>query len=353
MAAGPIANLLFAIIAYSIIFMMGIPGIRPIIDDVTIASPAHTAGLIAGDEIVAINGSDTPTWHSVNRELLKIALDGGLANVTIKLQDKEVLKQLSIAKQEQASLSTGTLISSLGLQPYMVDLQPIIARVVDKSAAQLGGLKPGDRIVSINGDSTQSWKQVVSIVQSNADKALTFIVMRDSIELELMITPLKSIDKIGKIGASVDSTMTELPTELQAIERYNLIDALVKGTSETWAFSVATLSSIGGMIIGDIASDNIGGPIAIAQYASSSAERGLISFISFLAMISISLGLLNLLPIPVLDGGHLAMYFIEWIRGEALSESSQFQLQKLGILLLLLLMFLAFFNDLTRLFGLY
>jgi len=350
-AAGPIANLLFAVVAYSFIFMVGIPGVRPIVDEVTITSPASIAGVTVGDEITAVNGRDTPTWRSVNRELLDIAIEGGAARVTVKMDGNEAVKHLSIPKQEITTLSATALMKSLGLKPYMVELKPVIANVVDNGPAQLGGLQAGDSIVSVNGDLTKSWNKLVSIVQSNANEALTFVVMRESDQIELVITPYVAPGNVGKIGASVDSQKTVLPKELQAVERYGLIDALIKGTHQTWSFSALTLKSIGGMLIGDVSSDNIGGPITIAQYASSSANGGFISFVSFLAMISISLGLLNLLPIPVLDGGHLAMYFIEWIRGEALSEQSQLQLQKLGIILLLMLMFLAFFNDLTRLFG--
>jgi len=196
-----------------------------------------------------------------------------------------------------------------------------------------------------------SWLEVVNKVQSSSNELLGFVVERKQEKIKLQITPEESPEGKGLIGAQVDINYPIIADELLSVERYGFIDALGKASYQTWSFSAATLKSLAGMIVGSVSSENIGGPITIAQYASTSANQGFIAFVSFLAMISISLGLLNLLPIPVLDGGHLMLYLIEWIRGEPLADAVQFQIQKVGLSLLAMLMFLAFFNDLSRLFG--
>jgi len=346
-AAGPIANLLFAVVAYWFIFVLGVPGIRSIIDDVPPNTPAAIAQINAGDEIAAINGSHTPTWSSVYRKLAKLAENGGVANLTVNIGGSMVERQIDIPKRDFSTPISHSLLEQLGLSPIRVELQPIIDSVIEGEAADRAGLRSGDEIIAVDGVLISGWSQFVDIVQHNADKPLEVTVKRESETTGLSITPTNS----GKIGVTVDSSRTAIPLALQAVERYGWGDAIARACYETWSFSSSTLKSLAGMLTGAVSSKNIGGPITIAQFAGASADRGLISFISFLAMISISLGILNLLPIPILDGGHLALYFVEWLRGAPLSEQVQFQSQKIGVILLLMLMFLAFFNDLTRLFG--
>jgi len=350
-AAGPIANLLFAIIAYWFVFVLGIPGIRSIIDDVAPNTPAAYAQINAGDEIAAINGSDTPTWSSAYRKLAKLAENGGVANLTVNTGGSMVERQINIPKRDFSTPISHSLLEQLGLSPIRVDLRPIIGSVMRGGAADRAGLRSGDEIIAVDGVLIAGWSQFVDIVQQSVNKPLEVTVQRETGTDILSITPTNSENNSGKIGVTVDSSQTAIPMELQAAEQYGWGSAIGRACYETWSFSSSTLNSLLGMLTGAVSSKNIGGPITIAQFAGASADRGLISFISFLAMISISLGILNLLPIPILDGGHLALYFVEWLRGSPLSEQVQFQSQKIGIILLLMLMFLAFFNDLTRLFG--
>jgi len=350
-AAGPIANLIFAILAYWLIFVLGVPGIRSVIADVEVNSPAAVAQFVSGDEILSVNGRDTATWSSVYRSLSRIAETGGKAEFIVNSGGTELSRTLILDKLSTSFTPSISLLQQIGFSPIRIGLKPVIGSVVNGQAADKAGIQSGDLILSVEGESIKDWMDLVTLVQANANKPLEVMLERDSQLETIVLTPISDANNIGKIGVAVDSSKTIVNTEMQAVERYGVISAIGKACYETWSFSTATLNSIGGMLTGAVSSKNIGGPITIAQYAGKSADRGLISFLSFLAMISISLGLLNLLPIPILDGGHLALYLIEWIRGAPLSEQTQFQIQKVGIVLLLILMFLAFFNDLTRLFG--
>lgn len=350
-AAGPIANLLFAVMAYWVIFIVGIPGLRSIIDEVIPESPAAYAQLIEGDEIVRVDGRDTPTWYAVHKAMAHIAENGGIAELIVNTGGIELSRSIDIPKWQFDPAAPESLIQVLGISPINIALKPVLGSITEGGAADRSGLQVGDELLSADGVPIESWSGWVTLVRANPDKELTVKIKRSEQNISVILTPQRTEDNVGKIGASVDVSNTIMPTDLEAQLRYSPLPALGQAVLETWQFSSSTVKSLGGMLIGTVSSKNIGGPITIAQYAGASAERGVMSFISFLAMISISLGILNLLPIPVLDGGHLAMYFVEWLRGSPLSEQAQLQGQKVGIVLLLMLMFLAFFNDLSRLFG--
>ncbi len=350
-AAGPIANLLFAVMAYWIIFMVGIPGTRSIIDDVAPESPAAYGQLMAGDQILNVDGRDTPTWLAVHKALARVAESGGVAELTVNTGGVELPRSIDIPKWQFDPEAPESLIQLLGISPISIALKPVLGSILENGAAKRAGLQIGDELISADDVHIDSWSGWVTLVRANPDKALNIKIKRNGHDVSVILTPEKATDNIGKIGAGVDVSSTSMPDDFEAELRYSPLSAMGQAVLETWQFSTSTLKSLGGMLLGTVSSKNIGGPITIAQYAGASAERGVMSFINFLAMISISLGILNLLPIPILDGGHLAMYFIEWLRGSPLSEQAQLQGQKVGILLLLMLMFLAFFNDLSRLFG--
>ncbi|PHS33585.1 MAG: RIP metalloprotease RseP [Methylophaga sp.] len=350
-AAGPIANLLFAIFAYWLIFIMGIPGMRPIIDEIIVDSPASYAEFRSGDEITQINGTETPTWSSVRKALFKISQSGGTAEIRVNLGDIEVQRQLEIAKIDLDSSMAKPFLNTLGLIPIQIKYKPVIGSIIRGGAAEKAGLKEGDELRTYEGDAISSWAEWVTLIRAHADIVMPIEIQRENKTIALFLTPSKTTDNIGKIGAGLDASKTKIPDYLQAELRYSPLYALRYAVQETWDFSSSTVKGIVGMLMGTVSSKNIGGPITIAQIAGASAEQGLIAFIYFLAMISVSLGILNLLPIPILDGGHLLMNLIEWVKGTALSEQAQLRSQKVGIILLLSLMFLAFFNDLTRLFG--
>jgi len=227
---------------------------------------------------------------------------------------------------------------------------PIVGSIEQGSAADRAGLQYADVLLSAEGEQLATWQAWIKLIRDNPDTDLAITIERDGQPIILTIRPDKTEQGFGRIGAGVDSGQKAQPASQRPVFHYSVIGALNRSIEEVWSFSTATLGSLAGMVMGTVSMNNLGGPIIIAQYASHFASEGFIAFLSFLAMISISLGLLNLLPIPVLDGGHLLLYLVEWIRGEALSEALQLQWQKVGIVALLLLMSLAFYNDLARLF---
>ncbi|HAD32349.1 MAG TPA: RIP metalloprotease RseP, partial [Methylophaga sp.] len=245
----------------------------------------------------------------------------------------------------------GSLFSQIGIKTVQPDMPPILGEIVADSPAERAGLQTGDELISADGKQLSSWQAWVALIQSSADEEMSIEILRDGQVEQLDITPVADENNVGRIGAAVNTEGYEIPAELRSELRYGPLAAIPQAFSQTWQFSVTTLSGLWGMLIGTVSSDNLGGPIAIAQFAGDSVQQGLIAFISFLAMISISLGILNLLPVPVLDGGHLLMYFFEWVRGKPLPESVQIQGQKIGLFLILLLMVFAFTNDIARLIG--
>lgn len=347
--AGPLANLLFAIVAYWFLLVSGIPGIKPVVGEVAPASIAAEAGLLAGDEILQVDGHDTPTWNATFKALMLHAERGEQTQITVASGGSELSHLLMVPKLgiDQA----GQLLSRLGISPLRPDIKPVIGEVVADSPAEKAGLIPGDLLLSANGAQLDNWNDWVALIQDSAGKTLSIEISRNGEKQGLQLTPQATDNGQGRIGAGVDSELSQLPEELHAELRYGPLEAVPQALVQTWQFTSSTMKSLWGMLTGEVSTDNLGGPISIAQIAGSSAEQGLISFVSFLAMISITLGILNLLPIPMLDGGHLAMFLIEAVRRKPLSEETQVKGQQIGLFLLLMLMFLAFFNDLSRLFG--
>ena len=348
-AAGPAANLLFAVFAYWLILVIGVPGSKPIIDNVNARSPAAMAELQAGDELLAINDKKTPTWNSVFQRWLAYAKSGETVTITVLSGGVEQNKTLQLP---QIGLdAAGELFEQVGITAYRPAIPAVLGQIVADGAAAKAGLKEGDKLISADGKTIDDWQAWVALIQASPGKILQITYQRDGQQFTVDVTPEKAADNKGRIGAGVAMPSEPLPAELQAELRYGPLAAIPEAVLKTWSFSANTVASLWGMLRGTVSTDNLGGPISIAQFAGSSAQQGLITFISFLAMISISLGILNLLPVPILDGGHLLMYFIEWIKGSPVSESLQIQGQKIGLILLLMLMILAFANDLARLFG--
>ena len=348
-SAGPIANLIFAILAYWMLFVVGVSGIKPIIDDVHPASIAAQAGLNPSDEILQVDGKRTPTWNSVYKALIQKAEYGERTEILVLTSGIEqqyalVIPQVSI---DQAS----SILDKIGIEPLRPAIKPVLGEIVPDSPAQKAGLKVGDVLLSSQQQTIDNWSKWVELIQASAGKELNIEIQRNEQRLTLTLTPQAGDDGKGRIGAAVDASQSTIPQDLQAELSYGPVEAVWQAVIQTWDFSSSTLKSLWGMITGKVSTDNLGGPISIAQIAGSSAEQGVTSFISFLAMISITLGILNLLPIPMLDGGHLAMFAVEAVRGKPISEITQMQIQKVGFLILIMVMFIAFFNDLTRVFG--
>lgn len=348
-SAGPAANLLFAIFAYWVLLISGIPGIKPLISEVTMDSPAAQSAFQSGDEIIAVNGKKTPTWNSVVQSWMRAAQKGETVTVSVLSGGSEIDRQLTLPKLNIDQV--GGLLSAVGLQPIRPDIPAVLGEVIRGGSAEQAGLQAGDKLLSANADSIEDWQSWVTLIQNSAGETLNITFERQGNIEQTLVMPEADENNLGRIGAAVATVDVPVPDYLVAEQRYGPLAALPEAALQTWQFSTTMLKSLWGMLAGQVSTDNLGGPITIAQFAGSSAEQGWVTFISFLAMISISLGILNLLPIPMLDGGHLMLYFIEWIKGSPVSEAVQIQSQKIGLILLLMLMVFAFTNDLTRLFG--
>jgi regulator of sigma E protease len=352
-AAGPLFNFLFAIVAYWMMFVVGVPGLRPLVGDVVPGSYAAMAGIASGDEIVAVGNTPTPTWEGTVLALLDASLaESGSVALTVRdpLGDERHLQVQFDTSNEL--LQAGGVLENFGLEPWRPPA--VIDRLVAGGAGERAGLLPGDRIVRADGVPVSSWEQWVDYVRDRPERAIRLQVVRDAREVTLDLVPDSVTEKdetIGRIGAYVRLPGDEQRATMRVVVRYGPLQALPEALGKTWGVTTLTLRTLWKMVTGKASVESLSGPISIAQYAGQSAAIGLATFLGFLGIVSVSLGVLNLLPVPVLDGGHLLFYLLELIKGSPVSEAAQLLGQRIGIALLLALMSLAFYNDLVRLFD--
>ena len=354
-AAGPIANFLLAIFVFWIIYVSyGINGIAPVINGVVEESPAYVAGLRTGDEILAVDGEETIIWQQVTMQLLARLGETGNLVLTIDPVDSNSLRDVSIPVISWMGDETEpNPVSSLGI--VLIEIPAIIAGVVAEGRAESGGLLAGDEIVSVNGRAIRGWTHWVEVIRSNPELELDTVVQREGIKTAIVLRPatktLEDGSVIGSIGAYVQETsFSELvPPEMLREVSYNPISAIQPALQETWDKSVFILGAVKKMVVGLISVKNINGPITIAQIAGQTASYGIDVYLGFLALLSISLGVLNLLPIPILDGGHLMYYMIEAVTRRPVPERIQAWGLQLGLLLISGIMVLAVYNDVSRL----
>ncbi len=352
-AAGPIFNFLFAIVAYWLMFVLGVTGVKPLIGEVKQDTPAYTAGIEQGHEILAVDGERTPTWSAFVQKCINKIVDEEPLTVLVKdsVGAEQTLK-MDLSSIQVDDLSKGNLLEQLGFSPKRFPLPAVIEKVLPDSPAEKAGLMPKDKILSADGQLIVNWTEWVSYVQKRPNQTIETEVFRDEnkITLQLVPAPTKQGEKtIGRIGAIAKAK--PLDKSYLGKEQFSPINALQQGVKKTWEMSTLTLKLMGKMIMGEASVKNLSGPISIAQYAGQSANMGLTAFLSFLAIVSVSLGVLNLLPIPILDGGHLLYYLVELIIGKPVSESVQLVGQNIGVLLLVAMMSIAFYNDIMRLFS--
>jgi regulator of sigma E protease len=352
-AAGPLFNFLFAIVAYWMMFVVGVPGLRPLVGDVMPGSYAAMAGIVSGDEIVAVDKVPTPTWEGTVLALLDASLAES-GSVALTVRDPEgAERQLQVQFDTSSELlQAGGVLENFGLEPWRPPA--VIDRLVAGGAGERAGLLPGDRIVRADDVAVSSWEQWVDYVRDRPEQAIRVRVVRDAREVTLDLVPESVTEKdktIGRIGAYVRLPGDEQRATMRVVVRYGPWQALPEALGKTWSVTTLTLRTLWKMITGKASVESLSGPISIAQYAGQSAAIGLATFLGFLGIVSVSLGVLNLLPVPVLDGGHLLFYLLELVKGSPVSEAAQLLGQKIGIALLLALMSLAFYNDLVRLFD--
>jgi regulator of sigma E protease len=349
--AGPLANLLLAVVLYWALFMYGVPGVKPVLGDIPLGTPAAVASLQAQSTIVSINGQATQSWQEARWTLLELILQQHTA--TLELRDKAgavTVRDLDMSQLSAADLD-GDFMRKLGLLPYQPPVYPIIGQLTEDGAAAQAGMKAGDRVLSVNGKAIVLWEDWVKVIRAHPGQMLQLEIERDGARRILSVTPAVVMDKgerIGRIGAGaqIDSKAFEaLLTEV----RYPPLQALSEGVSKTWDTAVISLKMMGKMVMGEVSLKNLSGPITIADYAGQSAQMGLGAYVGFLALISISLGILNLLPIPLLDGGHLLYYSVEFFKGSPVSDNLWEAGQKVGIALLVTMMAFALYNDVSRL----
>jgi len=346
--AGPLANFLLAIVFYAVLLMHGLPEMKPFIGTPPTGSPAAVAGLAAGDEVRTIDGEPVASFQDLRLLLLRASAEGGPAQLT--LADGRHAR-LDLPPLEDAYESDP--LAPIGIVRYDPPIDPVIGEATAGGVAERAGLVHGDRVLTINGQSAADWQALVAAVRAHPGKPLVFGVERAGVRREVTLTPERvetEAGVIGRIGAApkIDPAAFDA---LMTTTRLGPVDALVGGVGKTWEMSLFTLEMMGRMVMGQVSWKNLSGPLTIADYAGQSAALGWVSFVGFLALVSISLGVLNLLPIPMLDGGHLMYYVAEVLTGRPVSEAVMEQAGRVGMALLLLLMTFAIFNDLQRLFA--
>lgn len=350
-AAGPIANFLLAILFFWVLAMLGTQQVRPVVGAVEPGSLAASAGLVAGQEIVSIDGEPTSGWSAVNLQLVRRLGESGTLQVGVRDDGASAEHQLQIKLDAWLKgADEPDPIQSLGVRPWRPSVAPVLAEIAPKSPAAAAGLQVGDTLLALDGVAVGDWQQWVDAVRARPETKVTLRVERDGAQLEVPVTLARHGEgksSGGYLGAGVKAV--QWPADMLREVSYGPLDAVGQGLSRTWNMSVLTLDSLKKMLFGELSVKNLSGPITIAKVAGASAQSGVGDFLNFLAYLSISLGVLNLLPIPVLDGGHLLFYLVEWARGRPLSDRVQGWGVQIGISLVIGVMLLALINDLGRL----
>jgi regulator of sigma E protease len=351
--AGPVANFLLAILLYWVLFMHGVPGIRPIVGTPVPGTPAAQAQLAPGELVARVDGADVPTWQDLRWALL----EHSLRKDTVELEMHAERGDIQFRRLDLSSIGADKidvdLMQAIGLTRYQPPLKPVIGRLIAGGAGERDGLKEGDEVAEVDGHAIAGWEELVALITAAPERTLQFKILRAGATRQLAVTPQSKQEggkTLGRIGAAPkidEAAMKRLITEV----RYGPLESVARAVERTWGVSTFTLKMLGKMIAGEVSLKNLSGPITIADYAGQSAQLGWLAYLSFLALISISLGVLNLMPVPLLDGGHLMYYVAEIIKGSPVSDRVMEVGQQVGMVLLFSLMAFALYNDINRLFG--
>jgi regulator of sigma E protease len=351
--AGPAFNFLFAIAVYAGLYMVGLPEARPMLAEPPAATLARSAGIRAGDLVRAVEGEPVATWQALRWRVLQAALQlESLRIEVINARDQLSTVTLDLRDYPAQEVESDVL-ERIGLRLFRPTLDPVLGQVVSGSAAERAGLEKGDRVTHVDGRAVATWEDLVREVRRRPGRQAALRIERGELSMTLPVTPeavAVNGEHIGRIGAAPEIPAAHAERIFVQV-RYGPLASLGHAVTKTWDISVFSLRMLGRMLLGQVSWKNLSGPVTIADFAGQSAQLGWIPYLTFLALISISLGVLNLLPIPPLDGGHLMFYVVEILKGSPASERAIEFGQRVGIGLLLVLMAFAFYNDLTRLFA--
>jgi regulator of sigma E protease len=352
-AAGPLINLAFAVFLFWILFMQGSETLRPIIGRVLPQTPAAVAGMETGDEIIAIDGKPVDDWDDISYGLLSRMGESGELRIGLRPKHGAGTREVTLTLREFLAGRDIDPLREVGFMPYQPPIDPVIGEVLPGSAGERQGIKVGDRVLAIDGSAVTIWQDVLETVRTKPEQILEFQVQRGEQRLALKLTPAGEKDDQGivrgKLGIGPRPQKIEYPPEYRRVVNRDVGEALALAFEKTGSIITVTLDSMVKMVQGRISVNNLSGPITIAKVAGQSASLGWQFLLGFMALLSVSLGVLNLLPIPVLDGGHLVYHAIEGVMGRPVSERMQMLGLRVGIVMLMSLMLLAIFNDLSRL----
>ncbi|MFT5889095.1 MAG: regulator of sigma E protease [Zhongshania sp.] len=351
-AAGPIANFILAIFVYWLVFLNGVSGVAPIVAAVEAGSIAERAGIVVGQEFVAVDGEPTPTWQALQMQLLERIGENGDINFELKFPNSDLIYESTVGLSAwMQDVEEPNPVRELGVTLFVPELVAKIDKVMPGSPAERAGIKSGDLMLEANGIRVITWGDWVNVIRSNPEQAVTVLLERDGLSQNVTIRPEvkrgESGESYGYVGVGV--AMPTWPEEMQRTVDYGIFGAATAAVDKTWQMTAFTLTSIKKMLTGLLSPKNLSGPITIAKVAGSSVQYGFFSWLTFLALLSVSLGVLNLLPIPVLDGGHIVYSLVEWVTGKPVAEQVQIWANQLGLVLVVCLMVFALYNDVLRL----
>jgi len=351
--AGPVFNFLFAIAVYAGLYMHGMPEARPVLAEPAATTAARTAGFRAGDTVRAVDGEAITTWQELRWRVIQGALQREALRIEVISATGSVSAHVLDLRGVRSEEVESDAMERIGLRLFRPPLDPVFGRVVAGGAAERAGLASGDRVLEAEGRPVPTWEALVQLIRERPERVLKLKVEREGVVRAVDVLPdavAEAGQRIGRIGAAplippgrADRVLVEVS--------YGAGESLVKAAAKTWDISIFSLKMLGRMVLGEVSWKHLSGPVTIADYAGQSAQMGWLSYATFLALISISLGVLNLLPIPLLDGGHLMYYALETIKGSPVSERAIELGQRVGMALLLVMMAFAFYNDLNRLFS--
>lgn len=357
-AAGPIANFILAIAAYWLMFGIGISAMVPRIGVPDAGSLAAIAGFESGERIVQIGERPTESWEAVRIALLDSVLngDGGAVEIQVETEGGAILRRQLPIDGDAALADGGDMVGDSGLKLWRPSIPAVLDDILADSAAESAGLQSGDKIITSDGQSVADWSAWVMLVQASPEKVMSVGIERAGQIQTISLTPA-SIERggrvFGRIGATayIDPSVEREAAAMRTVVGYGPVESLWRGVQRTVDISLVSLQMIGKLVTGQASLDNVSGPLTIAQFAGQSASVGFDHYLNFLALISVSLAVLNLLPVPILDGGHLLFYAVELVKGSPVSDRIQLWGQQFGLVLLAGLMGLAFYNDILRLFA--